>query len=127
LENRLKPLGILKRYPGSIDQIVDLINDRVVQVVRVLEVNEKTVHDSRQHSAVAKLALCSSSWHFAAAVGTLQQQLALCSSSWVIFSGSLLCWGSMAALGGHDSVTMWHCSSSAAAVELDFSDNVAAL
>jgi hypothetical protein len=28
----LKPFGILKWYPGSIDQIVDLINDHVVQV-----------------------------------------------------------------------------------------------
>jgi hypothetical protein len=36
--NRLKLLGILKQYPGSIDQIVDLINDWVVWVVRVLEV-----------------------------------------------------------------------------------------
>jgi hypothetical protein len=32
------PFRILKRYPSSIDQIVDLINDQVVRVVRVLEV-----------------------------------------------------------------------------------------
>jgi hypothetical protein len=31
----LKPFAILKQYPGSIDQIVDLINDRVVRVLEV--------------------------------------------------------------------------------------------
>jgi hypothetical protein len=38
--NQSKLFGILKRYPGLIYQIVDLINDQVVQVVqvRVLEV-----------------------------------------------------------------------------------------
>jgi hypothetical protein len=55
---------------------------------------------SRQHSVAAKLALCS--------------------GSWIIFSGS------MAALGGCDSAAMWYCGS-VAAVELDFSGNVAAV